>query len=67
MFESIGYDANKKVLEVEFNNGKVYQYFGVPLAKVKAIFNGGSLGAKFNTMIKPNYKFKRVSDFHADW
>lgn len=26
---SVGYDAKKKILEIEFNHGGVYQYFDV--------------------------------------
>ena len=29
--KSIGYDESAMVLEVEFNNGAVYQYYNVPL------------------------------------
>lgn len=29
---SVGYDADNLILEVEFRNGKIYQYLGVPLA-----------------------------------
>ncbi|MBA7540511.1 hypothetical protein ES705_32810 [subsurface metagenome] len=30
---SVGYDADKKILEIEFNHGGVYQYFNVPSMK----------------------------------
>lgn len=53
---AVGYDDAGRVLEVEFNNGAVYQYKQVP----RAIFDdlittantGGSVGQYFNQHVK---------------
>ena len=28
--KSVGYDADRRVLEIEFSSGEIYQYFDVP-------------------------------------
>ena len=58
---SIGYDAEKEVLEVEFAKGGVYVYSGVPEEIYKAIMNAESKGSAFFRYIKSRgYKYERV-------
>ncbi len=44
--KSIGYE--KQVLEIEFQNGDVYQYFDVPKDEYIALMNAESHGKYFN-------------------
>ena len=44
-------------LEIEFNNGKVYQAFDVPQEVYTALIYSPSPGRYFNAMIEPNYTF----------
>jgi len=52
MIASIGYEPQSLVLEVEFNNGSVYQYTDVPEGEYESFLNADSKGAYFHTNIK---------------
>lgn len=52
---SVGYDAQKKILEVEFRHGGIYRYLGVPESEYEALMASDSLGRFVNERIKPNY------------
>jgi hypothetical protein len=56
---SVGYDADTKVLEVEFAGGRVYQYFDVPKEKHEGFMSAESKGAFFNQQINGQYKYER--------
>lgn len=49
---SVGYDESGAILEVEFNNGRIYQYSGVPEEVYQGLMNAGSHGIFFNEFIK---------------
>jgi hypothetical protein len=57
---SVGYDAQSLTLEVEFHNGGVYHYLGVPPRTAQALLDADSLGAFLNTEIKPRYPYVRL-------
>ena len=57
---SVGYEAAAQTLEVEFLNGSVYQYFGVPPAVHSALLDAGSVGSYFSRNIKNNYRYARL-------
>jgi len=57
---SVGYDSQKKVLEVEFKNGSVYQYFEVPESKYAELIEASSVGSYFNTHIKNVFQYTQV-------
>lgn len=52
---SVGYDERSMVLELEFQNGHVYQYYDVPPEHFEAMVGPGSAGAYFNRVIRPNF------------
>ena len=56
---TVGYDAESYVLEVEFTNGHVYQYFDVPETVFQELLTAGSPGNYLNTQVKPNYRYAR--------
>lgn len=58
--QSVGYDPNRKVLEVEFKNGGVYQYDGVPQDMADAFVGAESLGRFLQTRIKPAFPARRM-------
>jgi len=58
---SIGYDPETKTLEVEFVNGHIYEYRGVPPAAYEGLDQARSKGSHFNRHIKDRYAFHRVS------
>lgn len=51
---SIGYDPNSRILEIEFNNGKVYQYAPVTASCHQELMSAESHGKYFNANIKNN-------------
>ncbi|HEX5761115.1 MAG TPA: KTSC domain-containing protein [Thermoanaerobaculia bacterium] len=55
---SVGHE--ERVLEVEFHNGGVYQYLGVPASVHRELLSAESLGAFLNTQIKPRFPYVRV-------
>ena len=57
---SIGYDENSNTLEVEFNNGTVYQYFDVPISVYNGIIEASSKGQYLAQHIKGYYRYVRV-------
>jgi len=58
---SVGYDISTNVLEIEFLNGGVYQYYGVPAQVHEGLMNAGSKGSYFYHNIKTGgYTFSKV-------
>jgi hypothetical protein len=57
---SVGYEEPTRILEVEFHNGGVYQYLGVPSFTFRALMAAESRGAFLNTRIKPFYHYVRL-------
>tara|TARA_R110002020_G_scaffold26270_23_gene84906 strand:+ start:869 stop:1084 length:216 start_codon:yes stop_codon:yes gene_type:complete len=62
LIKSIGYQEETSVLEVEFNNGSVYLYAGVPEDIYDQILEADSAGKAFNNLVKTNgaYPYQRV-------
>lgn len=58
--EWIGYDEKKNMLQVEFIEGRVYQYDQVPKDVYHAFLNTASHGKFFEESIKPNYPHRRI-------
>ncbi len=57
---SVGYDDAGQTLEIEFLNGSIYQYFGVPSAVHSALLGAESVGSYFSRNIKNNYRYSRL-------
>ncbi|HXB10798.1 MAG TPA: KTSC domain-containing protein [Bacteroidia bacterium] len=59
--QSVGYDPDNKILELEFReNGGVWQYFKLPLSVYRRFINSESLGNYFVTKIKGKYREMKV-------
>jgi hypothetical protein len=56
--KSIGHEND--VLEVEFSNGGIYHYHGVPVAKFHSLKGAKSIGGYLHQHIKPKYKSVKV-------
>ncbi|MBV4358957.1 KTSC domain-containing protein [Pinibacter aurantiacus] len=56
---SIGYNAEKKVLEIEYFSGDVYDYFDVPEHIFNELMQAESKGTFANKMIKDHYEFEK--------
>ncbi len=56
----VGYDGNRKVLEIAFRNGGVYHYSGVPAAEHQKLMSAASHGTYFNQNIKDKYPAEKI-------
>ncbi|HEV3322761.1 MAG TPA: KTSC domain-containing protein [Solirubrobacteraceae bacterium] len=57
---SVGYDSQIMVLEVEFSDGAIYQYFDVPEDDAVGLLNSDSVGKYLNSNIKGHYRYARI-------
>lgn len=57
---SAGYDAATAVLEIEFREGGVYQYYEVPASVHQELMAAESHGTYFVRNIRPSYPYRRV-------
>lgn len=58
---AIGYDQESQVLEIEFHDGSVYQYDGVPQSVYSDLMSAGSHGQYLHHNIKDVYSHHKVS------
>lgn len=52
-----GYDLNSNTLEIVFNDGRRYEYFGVPEAVYLGLLEATSAGKYFHRMIRDRYRY----------
>lgn len=57
---SVGYDPHQMVLEIQFKDGSVYQYFGVPQSIYVSLINASSHGKYFHANVQNNYRCTRI-------
>ncbi|GAB2954574.1 hypothetical protein GCM10027048_20040 [Hymenobacter coalescens] len=58
---SIGYSDADRILEVEFLNGSIYHYYGVPAHVHAGIMGADSHGKYLNSEIKGTYGYDRLA------
>jgi hypothetical protein len=59
---SIGYDSTHEILEVEFLDGSIYHYFGVPEILFRGLMAATSHGSYLDAHIKEGgFKYKSVT------
>lgn len=57
---SAGYDESRRILELEYVDGDVYQYFDVPKALHQALLGAPSIGQFVNTEIKGTFRYQKL-------
>ena len=57
---AVGYDAERQLLQIEFHNRSIYQYFEVPGNVYEELMQAPSKGAYFNRSIRPRFDFALV-------
>lgn len=57
---AIGYSDDSQILEVEFNDGSVYQYSGVPPSEYDGIMNADSKGKYLHANVRKRYPFVKL-------
>lgn len=60
VIESLGYSPEHKRLEVEFRNGRVYQFADIPMSLWQMLADADSKGAFFNQRIRNRFVAERV-------
>lgn len=61
ILRSVGYDDSKKILEIEFSSGYVYQYSGVPQKIYTDLMHSDEIGKFFSEKIRPKFQTRQVS------
>lgn len=56
----VGYDSQFATLEVQFVDGKVYQYFDVPSNVYDEMMASDSVGKYFSSHVRGTYRYARV-------
>jgi hypothetical protein len=57
---SVGYDPSTKTLEVEFKNGRIYQYAKVPTEEFDALMTSESHHEYLNDNIKSTFSYREI-------
>ena len=57
---SVGYDERNRVLEVEFNDGRVSQYSGVSAEVHRRLVSAPSIVSYFRDNVEESFTAKRV-------
>ena len=57
---SVGYDLGTQVLEIEFRDGSVYQYFAVHASVHGSLMEAPSKGGYFHDHIRDRYRYRQV-------
>jgi ATP-dependent DNA helicase RecG len=57
---TVGYDAENKILEIEFHHGAIYRYFDVPQEVYEKLMSAGSQASFFYHNIRENYEYQKT-------
>ncbi len=57
---SVGYDRATNVLELELDEGEVYQYYAVPRRVHQELLASDSIGRYFLSQIRDRYGYQRI-------
>lgn len=57
---TVGYAAKRQLLQIEFQNRSIYQYFEVPPTVYAELMEAQSKGAYFNRTIRPRFDHAQV-------
>jgi hypothetical protein len=57
---SVGYDQQDRILEIEFNDGGIYQYHDVPPSIYEELMNASSHGSYFHSNIRENFRTNQI-------
>jgi hypothetical protein len=61
ILRSVGYDDSIKILEIEFQNGLVYQFLEVPPKVYADLMHSGEIGKFFTDKVRARFRTKQVS------
>lgn len=58
---SVKYNPERKILEIEFTSGAIYDYFDVPKSVFSSLTHTPSKGLYFNYYIKNHFDFQQIT------
>ena len=58
--DEVGYDEEREVMQVTFNNGRVYRYYQVPPAIFNSLLQADSKGSYFWENIRGKFEYERI-------
>jgi len=58
--QSVGYNPFTGRLEIQFRNGRIYEYFDVPMRIYEGLVRAASHGTFFHLFIRSAYAFRRL-------
>ena len=58
--EAVGYDEHLKLLQIQFVNGKTYEYYDVPKNIYVGLITASSANDYFIEYIKDVYRYSRI-------
>ena len=59
ILRSVGYDEKIKILEIEFQNGLVYQFLNVPPKVYTDLMHSDEIGKYFSEKIRTKFQTKQ--------
>lgn len=57
---AIGYDPERAILVIEFNNGGIYEYYDVPQYEYDGLMSADSKGSYAHANIYKRYRQQRI-------
>jgi hypothetical protein len=66
LLAAVAYDASNQMLELEFRDRAIYQYFGVPAEIHDALLRAPSKGHYFNRVIRGKFRYASSQHNRAD-
>jgi hypothetical protein len=61
MMASVGYSTRRRILEIEFQTGDIYQYLDVPFAVYRALLAAPSKGRFFHANLDGVYRHEQLA------
>jgi len=58
---SVGYNAQHQVMEIEFHDGSIYRYSGVPVSVYRGLMAAGSKGRYHHAFIRGRFPYAQVA------
>ncbi len=58
---SVGFEPSTRRLHIEFKNGAIYEYKGVPEQFHKTLTEADSTGEFFHANLKPHFNGRRIN------